>query len=181
MVASADGAVTADAKASFEAALVRDPKDLRARFYLGLAKAQANNPAGAIEDWFALYSEAPPDSDAARELRQRIEALAAEAKIDVSSRFPVARGPSAADVEAAAELSDEERAAMIEGMVNQLDARLRANPRDLEGWMRLINARFVQGKTMEAQDAIRRARAVFKDDAEALRQLGQAEAAISAP
>jgi cytochrome c-type biogenesis protein CcmH len=181
LTAAADGTVVPDAKKSFEAALARDPKDLRARFYLGLAKAQAGNPRGAIDDWFVLYGEAPADSDASQELRQRIETLAKENKIDVSDKFPAERGPSAADVEAAAGMSDEERSAMIEGMVERLDARLRANPRDLEGWMQLINARFVQGKAAEAQDAIRRAREVFKNDPDALRQLEQAEAAVATP
>jgi cytochrome c-type biogenesis protein CcmH len=181
LTAAADGQVVPEAKKSFEAALARDPKDLRARFYLGLAKAQAGNPRAAIDDWLVLYREAPEGSDASHELRQRIEALAEEHKIDVSDEFPAVRGPGAADVEAASQMTDEERAAMIEGMVAQLDARLRANPRDLEGWMRLINARFVQGKTAEAQGAIRRAREVFRNDPEALRQLEQAEAAVATP
>ncbi len=38
---AADGRVTPEAKAAFDAVLARQPGDPRARFYLGLARAQA--------------------------------------------------------------------------------------------------------------------------------------------
>jgi cytochrome c-type biogenesis protein CcmH len=182
LVAEAEGTVSPEARTAFGEALKHDAADVRARFYLGLAKAQDGDARAALDDWIKLYGEAPPGSEGAQELRMRIETLAAESKIDVSGRLPAApRGPSAADVQAAEQMSDADRDAMIESMVSTLDARLRQNPRDLEGWMRLINARIVQGKTAEAMDALTRARAAFKGDAEAQRQLDQAEAAIALP
>ena len=45
-----------------------------------------------------------------------------------------ARGPDAKTMAAAAEMSDEDRAAMIEGMVEGLAARLAKEPGDAAGW-----------------------------------------------
>ena len=43
-------------------------------------------------------------------------------------------GPTQDEIDAAADMSAEDRNAMIEQMVARLDERLRQNPRDLEGW-----------------------------------------------
>lgn len=174
LVGKAQGIVAPAALAEFKRALALDPRDIRARFYVGLNKAQGGNAKAAIEDWFAIYREAPPDSDAARELRAQIEKLAAASGIDVSARF--ASGPSAADIENAARLSGQERAAMIDAMVTTLDERLRRNPDDLEGWIKLIRARAVQNKPADAADALKRARAAFAGDKRAQAALDQAAA-----
>jgi cytochrome c-type biogenesis protein CcmH len=53
-------------------------------------------------------------------------------------------------------MSPEDRNAMIEGMVAQLDARLRENPADPQGWQRLIQSYHVLGRTDEAREALAR-------------------------
>ncbi len=60
---------------------------------------------------------------------------------------------------------------MIRNMVEGLDARLKDNPNDLAGWLRLIRARKVLGETEKAKDALARARQAFSGDAEALRRI----------
>lgn len=60
------------------------------------------------------------------------------------------RGPSAADIEAAANMSAEDRSAMVENMVAGLSARLREEPNDPAGWVRLIKARMVLGQKTDA-------------------------------
>ena len=45
---------------------------------------------------------------------------------------------------------------MITSMVARLDERLKENPRDVEGWRRLIRSYVVLGKTDEARDALSR-------------------------
>jgi cytochrome c-type biogenesis protein CcmH len=54
-----------------------------------------------------------------------------------------------------------QRQAMIEGMVNGLAERLKANPRDLDGWQRLMRARMVLGQADLAAAAYRDASQVF--------------------
>src|SRR3546814_14211377 len=53
---------------------------------------------------------------------------------------PGPRGPTAGDVEAAQDMTPEEREAFIRSMVDQLAARLEAEPADPDGWLRLARA-----------------------------------------
>lgn len=76
------------------------------------------------------------------------------------------RGPTAEDIAAAQNMSDADRAAMIEGMVEGLSARLADNPNDPAGWARLLRARSVLGQTDQAEQDIARMRAAFADDPE---------------
>ena len=62
-VAAADGNVTELAQLAFREAISLDPRDPRARFYLGLARAQEGDLKGAIDDW--LRFEADSGTDAA--------------------------------------------------------------------------------------------------------------------
>jgi cytochrome c-type biogenesis protein CcmH len=64
-------------------------------------------------------------------------------------------------VAAAGQMTDEGRQAMIEGMVEQLSAKLKANPRDREGWERLIRSRMVLGQPGQATTAYREASRAF--------------------
>ncbi|TJW81440.1 MAG: c-type cytochrome biogenesis protein CcmI, partial [Mesorhizobium sp.] len=75
-------------------------------------------------------------------------------------------GPDAGQVEAAQQMSPQDRQAMIETMVAGLDDRLKQNPRDEEGWMRLIRSYVVLGKADQARDALGRAVAAFGADSE---------------
>ena len=71
-----------------------------------------------------------------------------------------ARGPNAADVAAAEEMSEEDRTAFIRSMVDGLAMRLEEDPSDLEGWLRLIRAYSVLGDSEALAAAQGRARAV---------------------
>jgi len=53
-------------------------------------------------------------------------------------------------------------------MVKTLDARLRENPGDVEGWQRLIRSYVVLGKKDEARDALDRALKGLAGNADAL-------------
>ena len=66
---------------------------------------------------------------------------------------------------AAAELSPGDRAAMIEGMVAALAARLEDEPDDAEGWARLIRSYVVLDQRGSAAAALRSARAALDADA----------------
>lgn len=69
-------------------------------------------------------------------------------------------GPSQEDVQAAQEMSAEDRSAFIRSMVARLAERLEENPNDPEGWERLIRAYEVLGETEKAAEAREKLNAV---------------------
>ena len=167
LVQAADGKVTPEAAAVIDQALAIDGKDPRGRFLKGLARQQAGDAKGAIEDWISVLSDARPEDQWAPELRVQIIEAAKAANIDVSGRLPVAAapvaGPSAADIAAAQDMAPADRKAMINGMVEQLAARLAATPRNAQGWVQLMRARKVLGDADAAKAALTKGLAVFAD------------------
>ncbi|MEZ5842006.1 MAG: c-type cytochrome biogenesis protein CcmI, partial [Hyphomicrobiales bacterium] len=77
----------------------------------------------------------------------------------------------AADIAAAGNMSDEERQAMIAGMVERLADKLNDNPDDIDGWKRLIRAYAVMGRSEDAVAAGRKAAEHFAGDADKLNQI----------
>ena len=72
----------------------------------------------------------------------------------------IEKGPSAEDIAAMENLSEEDRTAAIEGMVESLRARLESEPNDAQGWTRLLRSRKVLGQTEAGKadiDALRKA------------------------
>lgn len=151
-VAKAGGVVTAEALALFEQVLALDPDDGKARFHVGLARAQEGDRQAATAAWHQILSRLPADSPwhvaAGRAIRQ------------VSAETPAAgddgdsAGPDDDAVAAAAEMSDVDRLAMIDGMVSGLAERLRANPDDPAGWRRLVRSYLVLDRVDEARAAL---------------------------
>lgn len=155
--------VTSQAQALFREALATDPKEPRARFYLALARLQAGDLAGAVQDWTALAQDSPPDAPWMATVADQIrQATVARGGSPVTAPIvPVAPvGPSQADVEAATQMSADDRDAMIRSMVERLAERMRENPGDRDGWLRLGRAYEVLGDTAKAEEALGRARAL---------------------
>ncbi len=168
-ILASDGIVTEPARTAFEKMLKLEPGRVEARFWLAFAKEQDGRLADALADYSTLLKEAPPEAtyrtpidQRIKEVTRRIAAVAAETA-----------GPTAADVEAAAKLSPEERAKMISGMVDGLARRLKDNGKDLPGWRRLVNAYAVLGRKDDARAALAEARRNFDGDAGALSELSQ--------
>ncbi|HJO74754.1 MAG TPA: tetratricopeptide repeat protein, partial [Rhodospirillales bacterium] len=72
------------------------------------------------------------------------------------------RGPSAADVEAAGQMSATDRDKMVRSMVNRLAERLKENPDDLAGWQRLAKAYAVLGEKEKAEAVKKKIEALTK-------------------
>lgn len=155
------GQVTGDAQAAFARALADDPKDVRARFYIALADAQAGRREQAAAALGALIDEAPPGATWTAGIRQ----VLAEIDAPAASTQP---GPTADDVAAAAGMTDDDRSTMIEGMVTQLAERLQAEPNDAEGWARLVRSYMVLGRQDEARAALEDARSALAGAADKL-------------
>lgn len=93
--------------------------------------------------------------------------------------------PTPGQMAAMQDMSPEERARAIRGMVERLAARMEAEPENLDGWIRLGRAWTVLGEREEAIDAIERAQDLVAnrlnaspDDAD--RNAGELEAAAAA-
>ncbi|ESY43221.1 c-type cytochrome biogenesis protein CcmI [Mesorhizobium sp. RSR380A] len=159
---AAGGIVSAHAQSAFEQALKLDPGNAKASFYLAMALAQEGRIPEATTAWQKMLDSLPQDSPWRGAVQQ---ALAEAANRSVASGEP-AKGPDAAAVDAASSMAPRDRQAMIETMVAGLDEKLRQNPRDTEGWMRLIRSYVVLGKADQARDALHRGIAVFGADSE---------------
>jgi cytochrome c-type biogenesis protein CcmH len=162
----------AAALSAFDKAIALDAKDPRARYFLAVKKDIGGDHQGAINDWFALLADTPQGAPWEADLRRTIEQVGAIHKIDVASRLastqarpltaeemPVAArgipGPSRADMEAASQLPKGQQDQMIQGMVDGLEAKLKANPADVDRWIMLMRSRMTLGETAKAAQALK--------------------------
>lgn len=206
LVQVADGQVTPDALAAFGRAAALDGQDARARYFLGIQKAQSGDLAGAIDDWMRLLGDSQADAPWVPQLRNIITGTAQEAGIDVSARLAAIRppatggatvaspappaiaaaataapagvlpGPSADQAAAIQALPPGQQQQMIRGMVDGLAERLKSNPKDEGGWLRLMRARTVLGETAQARVARDQAIAAFAGDPAAQARIRAASA-----
>jgi cytochrome c-type biogenesis protein CcmH len=157
MILAADGYVSPEAEAALAEALKADPANGTARYYSGMMLAQTGRPDLAFRMWKALLEDSAPGDPWLAPLRDQIGMMAARAGVDyqVPDFVPPtdldAPGPTAADMEAAAAMSPEDRQAMIRGMVDQLNDRLATEGGSAEEWARLIGALGQLGETDRAR------------------------------
>ncbi len=171
LMMAADGTVTPEARAAFEAVLAAEPGDPRASFYLAAGDYQAGQTRKALDRWAALVAASPADAPWLPVVREEIARAAADLGLDVAEVTPEPLPPSAAGLEgltpeqrAAVEaMTPEDRQAMIRDMVERLAARLQEEPDDLEGWAKLVRARTVLGEQAAAQETLDRALEIFAD------------------
>lgn len=147
------GVVSAEAQAAFEAALKIEPTSPKARFYLAMALMQEGRKQEAVAAWQAILGDLPPDSPWHGAVTQALASAGGEPAGSA--------GPDQSDVAAASAMNAQDRSAMIEGMVASLDEKLKQNPRDQEGWMRLIRSYMVLGRHDQARSALDRGVAAF--------------------
>lgn len=166
LVAGAKGVVTAEAKQAFERAVALDPREAKARYFLGLSAQQDGRTAEAAEIWRDLVSSAPPGASWTEFVRGELARIGATPP-------PAARRPGAEDVAAAAEMDPQQRQQMIAGMVEGLAERLKKDGGDFEGWLRLVRAYAVLGERDKARSAVSDARRAVGGDADKLRRLDE--------
>lgn len=157
LTSAAAGMVTTEAQDAFQRALAIEPDDPRSGFFLALGLAQEGRTGEARDIWARMVERLPQDSPwrgAAEQAAARAGGVE-EAPATAEADDPPA-GPSREAMDAAAQMSPEDRAAMIEGMVTQLDARLRENPADAQGWQRLVQSYQVLGRAEDAREALAR-------------------------
>lgn len=188
--AAADGMVIPAAKAAFEQALALQPGQTGARYYLGLRDWQAGRPQQTYRRWLALTADLPGGTPERVTVITQLRALARELEVDLADDLPgyeeelataakrPAPGPTNEDVQAAGEMSPQERQAFVNTMVQRLAAKLADQPDDFDGWMRLGRAYQVLRQAEKSANAYARAAALQPNDTGALE--GQAAALLNA-
>jgi cytochrome c-type biogenesis protein CcmH len=155
---------------AFHKAIALDPKDPRARYFLAVQKDLQGEHEAAIGEWLALLKDTPAGAPWDNDLQRTIEQVGKINKIDVSSRLAAASanrpkaaptqatmaipGPSAQQLAAASSLPPGAQQTMAEGMVARLAAKLKADPKNADGWIMLMRSYRTLGRDAEARAAL---------------------------
>jgi cytochrome c-type biogenesis protein CcmH len=180
-----------EAEAAFRMAIELDPRDPRARYFLAVQRDLAGDHRGAVESWLALLKDSPPGAPWEADLRRTLEQTAAKNRIDLAGRMPPAGstgtasagipGPTPEQLASASSLPPAQQSAMVEQMVARLEGRLKANPKDEDGWIRLMRSRMALGDSKAAQAALRSGLGAFASDSAAAGRLKSAAAELGVP
>ncbi len=160
MILAAGGYVSPQAEAALTQALRRDNQNGTARYYSGLMFAQTGRPDLAFQFWRDLLENGPQDAPWVPLIRAQIGPLARQAGVNYTPPAALP-GPSADDMAATADMSPEERQAMIEGMVEGLADRLANQGGSADEWARLVMALGNLGQVERAAAIWREAQQVF--------------------
>lgn len=175
LVTSNNGLVTSEAKDSFQKALKLDSNDARSEFYLALALGQEGRSLEALAAFKALAASSAPDAPWQPIVARQIAALEKGPEVPPATAGapnPDAPGnPTAADVAAAQTMNSGDRQQMILSMVQGLDAKLKDNPHNFEGWVRLVRSYAMLKDAPKAADALKRSLAAFPAESSEGQQL----------
>jgi cytochrome c-type biogenesis protein CcmH len=185
---TASPTVVPEAAAAFRKAVELDPADPRARYFLAVQKDLGGDHKGAVEDWLALLKDTPPGAPWEGDLRRTIEQSAAKNHVDLAGRMPAPGaggtatagipGPTPDQIAAASAIPPGQQDAMVKAMVQRLEDRLKANPKDADGWIRLMRSKAVLNDAAGAKDALRSGLAAFNGDSATQARLNGAAAEL---
>lgn len=175
IVFSAGGTVTPPALRAFEASFAADPRNISARYYRAVERAQAGEVQEAFDAWLALIAESPADAPWIPDLRVRLEEAAGILDVDLAAVMPDPLPPGGADQaqrpgpgEDAAAGAESGQGQQIQAMVARLAARLETEPDDAEGWLMLGRSHGVLGDREGSRAAFARAAELRPDDVQVL-------------
>lgn len=182
----------AEAETLLRRALELQPGNPQARYYLATLRDLRGDHRGAIDALLALLREAPAGAPWEPQVREAAIAIARRNDIDIAARLPAARaepspataaipGPTREQMEAARAIPPGQQDAMVKAMVDRLAARLRQNPRDAEGWIRLMRSHMVLNEPLAAAAALRSGLAAFPSDQATRQRLQSAAQELAVP
>jgi cytochrome c-type biogenesis protein CcmH len=176
MALATGGIVSPEQEAVIERILRSEPENPIALYYSGRLYAQTGRPDLTFRLWRRLHDVSTPDSPWLEEIRAALPELA---QISGAPRYqlpppPAGRGPSAADIEAAQDMTPEERQQMIAGMVDGMLARLANEGGPPQDWAQLLRAMGVLERREQASAILQEARTIFAADAAALELINDA-------
>lgn len=197
-VMAGKGDVPPEAKQAFDKAVILDPKDPRARYFLAVQKDIAGDHKGALDGWFALLADTPAGAPWEGDVKRVIAQVAEKEKIDVSARMKALRpaaaapggaaiatspipGPNSAQMREGAAMPKGQQDAMIQGMVEGLEGKLKTNPDNPQGWIMLMRSRMSLGETAKASTALKSARSAFAGSSQKLGMVNAAATELGVP
>jgi cytochrome c-type biogenesis protein CcmH len=203
-ITAAGGSVTPAARQTLEKSLSVDPTEPRARYYVGLAARQAGAIKQALKIWLDLEADSAPNAPWRKLLGERIGKTAKDNGISANalatmrksagtgqSPAPIVKtqvaensqqpGPTADDVKAAQQMSAEDRLTMIRGMVGRLADKMKDDPKNADGWLRLARSYGVLNEPTKSRDAYAKAAALKPKDLSVLTSYADAIAKAAEP
>ncbi len=170
MVLRDNGEVNQTARMAFERALQRNPESLKAQFWVAVSDEQDGNYEQAADAYRKILQATPEGAPWRMMVGTRLAVV--QQRLDPAGSSAPAL--SSETMRSAEDMTREERARMVETMVAGLAERLEADGNDLDGWLRLMRAYMVLGKSGEAEQAAAAARENFKNDPGALERIDSA-------
>ncbi|WP_342071360.1 c-type cytochrome biogenesis protein CcmI [Yoonia algicola] len=158
-VVAAGGFVSPEAEEVIGRILEENPGNIAARYYLGALYNQTDRPDLALQLWRQIIENGDPANFHVASARAQVGDAAFRAGVEYA--LPEARGPSFEQMDAAQDMSEEDRQAMIGGMVSGLAERLATDGGPAEDWARLIRAYGVLGNQEAARTVWTEAQQVF--------------------
>lgn len=152
LIAANQGIVIEDARAALEKAEKASPGNPRARFYLALSLEQAGKTIEARGAFAGLLKDSPEGAPWIPLVQAHLQNTGGAVARAPNPQAP--GGPSEQDIAAASTMSPQDRQAMVAGMVESLDARLKENPDNFEGWMRLVRSYAMLKNDEKARQAL---------------------------
>lgn len=177
-----DGSIPAEARPMLETALAKNPQSLRGRFWLAVQAIQDGKKDSAEQIYREMLGENIPGAWKSLIYKQ-LAALNEESE-----------GQGKENGQPSGNAAEGGQSAMIGGMVQRLEGRLKENGADLNGWLMLIRSYAVLKEPGKALDAVASARKQFESEPQALEKIdvlvreaglapaeGGAQASVNAP
>jgi cytochrome c-type biogenesis protein CcmH len=158
-VVAAGGLISPEAEQLIRDILDRDNGNTAARYYLGALYNQTDRPDLALRFWRDIIETGDPNDFHIASARSQVSDAAFRAGVEYA--IPEARGPSFEQMDAASDMSAQDRQAMIGGMVSGLAQRLANEGGPARDWARLIRAYGVLGEIDAANAVWEEAQQVF--------------------
>ena len=172
LIMAANTYISKEAEDALRQTLQRDPKHSLALFRIGIYFDQIGRPDRTFSIWRKLLEAGPESASYMPIIRRTIIDLAMMSGVDYEP--PKIKGPSREDIQNAAEISEEDRQAMISSMVTGLADRLKNEGGPASDWAQLIVAYGVLGETNTAQEILNESLQLFSGQPADIRILQQA-------
>jgi cytochrome c-type biogenesis protein CcmH len=165
LMAAANGVVTDAAKAAFDKAAALGPKDVKSHFYTAVAAEQDGKRDQAVAIWRGVLADAPPGASWADNVREVL------AQLGAAPNVAAAPGPSASNIAAVSQTSEQDRSDLIQSIVARLPEKLKQYGSDIDSWQRLLRGYIVLGERGKAAAAANDARHALAAGSDKLKKI----------